>query len=87
MFMIALVPAIFSLQFNFPILLALSGSLDRYGQWAAIATPLLTSGFAWAAIAAGAIVDQWSIEALAVGTGVGLAVCLLLLIPSRPKLT
>ena len=45
MFMIALVPAIFSLQFNFPILLALSGSLDKDGQWAAIATPLLTSGF------------------------------------------
>ena len=84
MFMIALVPAIFSLQFNFPILLALSGSLDKDGQWAAIATPLLTSGFAWAAIAAGAIVDQWSVDALAIGTAIGMATCLLLLIPSRP---
>lgn len=85
-FMIALVPAIFSLQFNFPILLALSGSLDKDGQWAAIATPLLTSGFAWAAIAAGAIVDRWNVEALAIGTAAGMGVCLLLLIPSRAKI-
>ena len=83
MFMIALVPAIFSLQFNFPILLALSGSLDKDGQWAAIATPLLTSGFAWAAISAGAIVDQWGVDALAIGTAIGMSICLLLLIPSR----
>lgn len=82
-FMTALVPAIFSLQFNFPILLALSGSLDEEGQWAAIATPLLMSGFAWAAIAAGAIVTVWGIPALATATGVGLLVCLLLLVPSR----
>ncbi len=83
MFMIALVPAIFSLQFNFPILLALSGSLDKDGQWAAIATPLLTSGFAWAAIAAGAIVNQWDVDALAIATAIGMGICLLLLIPSR----
>ncbi len=78
-FMLALIPAIFSLQFNFPILLALSGSLDRHGQWAAIATPLLTSGFAWAAICAGLIVDRWGIPALATGTAIGMAVCLILL--------
>lgn len=83
MFMAALVPAIFSLQFNFPILLALSGSLDNDGQWAAIASPLLTSGFAWAAITAGFIVSQWGITALAWGTLMGMAICLLLLIPSR----
>lgn len=83
MFMIALVPAIFSLQFNFPILLALSGSLDKEGQWAAIATPLLTSGFAWAAIAAGTIVNKWNVDALAIATAIGMSVCLLLLIPSR----
>jgi hypothetical protein len=82
-FMIALVPAIFSLQFNFPILLALSGSLDAEGRWAAIATPLLMSGFAWAAIVAGAIVSVWGIPALATATGLGLLICLLLLIPSR----
>jgi hypothetical protein len=81
--MIALVPAIFSLQFNFPILLALSGSLDAEGRWAAIATPLLMSGFAWAAIVAGAIVSVGGIPALATATGLGLLICLLLLIPSR----
>jgi hypothetical protein len=85
-FMIALVPAIFSLQFNFPILLAFSGSLDTEGQWAAIATPLLVSGFAWAAISAGAIVQRWNVGALATATAIGMATCLLLLIPSRaPK--
>lgn len=85
-FIIALVPAIFSLQFNFPILLAFSGSLDSEGQWAAIATPLLVSGFAWAAISAGVIVERWNVEALATATVIGMATCLLLLIPSRaPK--
>ena len=87
-FMVALVPAIFSLQFCFPILLALSGSLDKDGQWAAIATPLLTSGFAWAAISAGAIVDQWNLAALGTAAVIGMAICFGLLIPSRaPALT
>lgn len=85
MFMIALVPAIFSLQFNFPILLALSGSLDENGQWAAIASPLVTSGFAWAAIAAGAIVTQWNVNALATATLIGMAICGVLLILSRER--
>jgi len=85
MFMLALVPAIFSLQFNFPILLALSGSLDSDGQWASIATPLLVSGFAWAAIAAGAIVDRWDVTALATATAIGMLLCLALLIPSRTR--
>lgn len=84
MFMAALVPAIFALQFNFPILLALSGSLDENGQWAAIASPLLTSGFAWAAIAAGTIVTHWDVSALATATIIGLSVCFALLLPSRP---
>ena len=84
-FMLGLIPAIFSLQFNFPILLALSGSLDADGQWAAIATPLLTSGFAWAAIAAGAIVARWNVPALATATMVGMCVCLLLLIPTQSR--
>jgi len=86
-FLLALVPAIFSLQFNFPILLALSGSLDRHGQWAAIASPLLTSGFAWAAICAGLIVNQWGITALATGTAIGMAVCLGLLQLTRGQQT
>jgi hypothetical protein len=84
-FMVALVPAIFSLQFNFPILLALSGSLDSDGQWAAVASPLLVSGFAWAAISAGAIVDQWNVEALATATVIGMIICLFLLIPARAR--
>jgi MFS transporter len=78
-FLAALVPAVFSLQFNFPILLALAGSLDRHGQWAAIASPLLTSGFAWAAISAGIIVRTWDIEALASATAIGMLLCLGLL--------
>jgi hypothetical protein len=86
-FMSALVPAIFSLQFNFPILLALSGTLDKRGQWAAIASPLLTSGFAWAAIVAGFIVDQWEVATLGTATVMGLAICLLLLYPSRTRAT
>jgi len=82
-FMVALVPAIFALQFNFPILLALSASLDSDGQWASVATPLLVSGFAWAAIGAGAIVDHWNVAALGTATAIGMSICLLLLIPSR----
>lgn len=80
MYIIALVPAIFSLQFNFPILLALSGSLDKSGQWAGVATPLLTSGFAWAAIAAGIIVQTWGLNALGIATGLGMVLCLGLLV-------
>ncbi|MEM7280941.1 MAG: MFS transporter [Pseudomonadota bacterium] len=78
-FIAALVPAIFSLQFNFPILLAFSGSLDNTGQWAAVATPLLTSGFAWAAIVAGLVVETWGLEAIATATGIGMLGCLGLL--------
>jgi len=64
-YLTALVPAICSLQFNFPILLGLYGSLDESGQWAAIGTPLLTSGFAWAAISAGLIVEHLGLAYLA----------------------
>ena len=77
MFMVGLIPAIFSLQFNFPILLSLSASLDEDGQWASIAAPLQTSGFAWAAISAGVIVDYWGIPALATSTAVGMLICVL----------
>ncbi len=37
------------------------------------------SGFAWAAICAGLIVNHWGISALATGTAIGMAVCLGLL--------
>ena len=78
-FMVALVPAIFSLQFNFPILLSFCGSLDTQGKWAAVASPLITSGFAWAAILAGMIVGQFGLNAIAPATGAGMLVCLGLL--------
>ena len=82
-FICALVPAVFSLQFCFPIFLAMSAALDRSGQWAAVATPLLTSGFAWAAIAAGLIVEGFGITALASATIVGMLICSALLLLSR----
>jgi predicted MFS family arabinose efflux permease len=81
-FFIALVPAVFALQFNFPILLALSGALDAHGRWAGIAAPLITSGFAWAAIVAGLIVEHFGMEALASVNVVGMALCALLLWPA-----
>ncbi len=83
MFMAGLVPAIFSLQFCFPILLALSGSLDEEGRWASIAAPIQTSGFAWAAMMAGMIVSYWDLQALGTATAIGMSCCLLLLIYSR----
>ncbi len=78
-FYIALIPAVFSLQFNFPVLLDLAGSLDQDGQWGAIAAPLQTSGFAWAAILAGTLVGAFGLAAIPIATGVGMCVCLLLL--------
>ncbi|MEM6818733.1 MAG: MFS transporter [Pseudomonadota bacterium] len=78
-FYIALVPAVFSLQFNFPVLLDLAGSLDEEGQWGAIAAPLQTSGFAWAAILAGTLVGAFGLTAIPVATGAGMCVCLALL--------
>lgn len=82
-FIAALVPAVFALQFSFPVLVALSGSLDAQGRWAAVATPLLTSGFAWAAITAGQVVERAGIAALAVATAIGMALCLALLAGAR----
>ena len=82
-FFAGLVPAIFALQFNFPVLLSLAGTLDNDGQWAGIASPLLTSGFAWAAIVAGQLVGVWGLAALAIGTICGMLVCLGLLWLSR----
>ena len=81
-FFIALVPSVFALQFNFPILLALSGALDEHGRWAGIAAPLITSGFAWAAIAAGLVVENFGMAALASVNIVGMALCALLLWPA-----
>ncbi|MEM7078247.1 MAG: hypothetical protein AAF513_06405 [Pseudomonadota bacterium] len=85
MYLAALVPAIFSLQFSFPILLALCGALDDDGRWATIGTPLLTSGFAWAAIAAGLIYTQWGSAGIAWGTIAGMGVCGALLWWIRPR--
>ncbi len=84
-FMVALTPAIFALQFNYPILLTLSGSLDREGLWAAIATPLQTSGFAWAAIIAGALAGRWGVDVLGIATVVGMLICLMLLWLARER--
>ncbi len=83
MFMAGLVPAIFALQFCFPILLALSGSLDEEGRWASIAAPIQTSGFAWAAILAGTVVNRWGLQSLGTATAIGMSCCLLLLVFSR----
>ncbi|MEM8981936.1 MAG: MFS transporter [Pseudomonadota bacterium] len=79
----ALVPAVFALQFNFPVLLDLAGSLDRTGRWGAVAAPLQTSGFAWAAILAGLIVGRYGLVALPVVTALGMLVCLGLLAIAR----
>lgn len=84
-FFSGLVPAVFALQFNFPILLALAGSLDAHGRWAGIAAPLITSGFAWAAILAGQIVQHRSMESLASATALGMLVCCALLWPATAK--
>lgn len=78
-FLVALVPAICALQFTFPILLSLYGSLDEQGYWAAIAAPLLTSGFAWAAITAGQVVGAFGLVALPIATALGMLCCALLL--------
>lgn len=84
-FILALIPAVFSLQFCFPIFLAMSAALDRTGQWAAVATPLLTSGFAWAAISAGLIVERFGLPALSSATIAGMVICGLLLLLSRER--
>ncbi|MEL7297238.1 MAG: MFS transporter [Pseudomonadota bacterium] len=84
MFYACLVPAVFALQFNFPILLDLAGSLDKAGRWGAIAAPLQTSGFAWAAILAGLIVGRYGVTAIPLATAAGMAICLFLLVLSRP---
>ncbi|MFK7829488.1 MAG: MFS transporter [Congregibacter sp.] len=81
-FLVALVPALFSLQFNFPILLALAGSLDTHGRWAGIAAPLITSGFAWAAICAGLLVEHYGFEMLGWATALGMLLCICLLWPA-----
>jgi len=84
-FILALIPAVFALQFCFPIFLAISAALDRTGQWASVATPLLTSGFAWAAISAGLVVQQLGLAALGNLTIAGMLICLLLLLIANPQ--
>jgi MFS family permease len=78
-FFAGLVPAIFALQFCFPVLIALAGQLDAHGRWAAIATPAITSGFAWAAILAGLVAGRWGVPALATACAAGMAACLAML--------
>ncbi|EAQ95855.2 MFS transporter [Congregibacter litoralis] len=85
LFMLGLVPAVFALQFNFPILLALAGSLDEHGRWAGIAAPLITSGFAWAAIVAGQVVQLRGLDALAGATALGMMLCAMLLWPATNR--
>lgn len=85
-FFAALVPGIFALQFNFPILLALSGALDAHGRWAGIAAPLITSGFAWAAIVAGLLVENFGLLSLALANAIGMALCAVLLVPATAPL-
>ncbi|WP_166422637.1 hypothetical protein [Paraglaciecola sp. 20A4] len=79
MFLMGLFPAICALQFSFPVLLSLAGTLDNQGKWAAVATPLLTSGFAWAAVLSGQVVEVWGLKALATTTQLGMLICVLLL--------
>ena len=81
-FLAALVPAVFALQFAFPILMAYCARLDEEGRWAAIATPIITSGFAWAAIFAGLLVSNFGLDSLASATVLGLVVCAGLLLHS-----
>jgi len=82
MFFLGLIPAVCALQFTFPILLALAGSLDEHGHWAGIGAPLVTSGFAWAAVLAGVVVQNFSVEALGTTSALGMFLCVLLLWPA-----
>lgn len=84
-FLLALGPAICALQFCFPILLALAGSIDAEGRVAAIAAPLIVSGFAWAAILAGIVVDHWGLAALPIATEIGMILCTGLLFASTSQ--
>ena len=87
-FLMTLGPAIFALQFCFPVLVALPGSFDAKGRLAAIAEPLICSGFAWAAILAGAVVGRWGLTALPIVTDIGMLLCAALLFAgtSKPRL-
>jgi predicted MFS family arabinose efflux permease len=78
-FLLALGPAIFALQFCFPVIMTLASSFDAEGRLAAIAAPLIVSGFAWAAILAGVVVDHWGLAALPGVTELGMMVCATLL--------
>lgn len=79
-FFVGLAPAIFAIQFTFPILLSRAGSIDDDGRIAAIGAPVIVSGFAWAAVLAGLIVRHGGIGALSVATNAGMIVCAALLL-------
>lgn len=79
-FLVSLIPATFALQFSFPILLGLSGSLDKEGKWASIATPILTSGFAWAAVLAGWFYQIGGLPLVILASKLGIGLCTLLLL-------
>ncbi len=81
-FLLALLLAVISLQFSFPILLYMAGKCDAQGKWAAIAAPVITSGFAWAAILAGVLVQYYNMQILSGSTQVGMLICVLLLVLS-----
>lgn len=85
-FLAALAPAIFALQFACPILLAFAGAQDKEGHWASVAAPLVTSGFAWAAIVSGMIVDVWGLHSLSIVTLGGMVLCgaMLWVVTRRP---
>ena len=66
----------------------LPGSFDAEGRLAAIAAPLICSGFAWAAILAGVVVGRWGLTTLPIVTEIGMLVCAALLFAgtSKPRL-
>jgi hypothetical protein len=79
-FFLGLVPAVVALQFCFPILLSLAASLDSDGRMAAVGAPLIVSGFAWAAMLAGLIVQFGGIGGLSIATDAGMVLCAGLLV-------
>ncbi|MCJ2179682.1 MFS transporter [Novosphingobium sp. 2580] len=84
-FLLGLGPAIFALQFCFPVLLTLAGSFDNEGRLAAIAAPIIVSGFAWAAILAGFLVDLRGIGVLSAANAAGMVLCTLLVLGGTSK--
>jgi predicted MFS family arabinose efflux permease len=84
-FLLALCPAIFALQFCFPVLLSLAGSHGEDGRLAGIAAPIIVSGFAWASILAGALVERWGLAALPLWAAIGMAACAAMLLAATSR--